>query len=201
MNELRIYYPFKPYRVTQAWGASNPIYAQQFNNPEFKLHNGIDANTVGQFAPMGSKPVTEYPVYCPVEDFTVERVDYAPNGGGNELWLISNKPLQMFEQKVYAYIPLCHAKKILVKAGDTPALGELLMIADSTGFSTGLHTHMGLYRVNYEGHSIKSYIDTNQANGSFDPSLFFTNSYAIDEATIPTLIKNGLRYYQYVLGL
>ena len=197
-NELKIFYPFKPFLITQSWGNPNPAYAAQFGKPEFKLHNGVDANPgVQEYT---GKLRTEYPVYCPVEGFTVKQVDYAPQGGGNELWLISNQPLQMFDQKLYAYIPLCHAKKVLVKAGDQPKLGELLMIADNTGFSTGLHTHMGLYRVEYNGFNITK-VDKNSAEGSFDPSLFFMKEYAIDKATLPTLISNGLLYYKYLLGL
>lgn len=194
---LKLYYPFKPYVVTQKWGVENPAYAQQFNDPSFKRHNGEDAN-IGAFNWDGSV-VSEYPVYCPVEDFTVQKVDYAPQGGGNELWLISNEPLQMFERECYAYIPLCHGKKILVQAGDKPALGELLMIADNTGFSTGIHTHQGVYRVGYDGIRITNFYDTNEANGSFDPALFQCGLYAVDQATTPTAIKNAFRYYQYKL--
>lgn len=199
-NDLKIYWPFKPYVITQHWGNVTDAYSTQFNDPTFTRHNGVDAN-LGTFNEDGISN-TEFPVYCPVEGFTVQNVDFAPLGGGNELWLISNKPLQMFDQKVYAWMPLCHAKKILVKKGDTPALGELLMIADNTGFSTGLHTHMGLYRVNINPNTngmIK--IDTNDAEGSFSPELFFTNEYAIDKASLETLTKSDMRYYQYRAGL
>ena len=199
MEELKIYYPFKPFVVTQKWGAVNPAYSAQFNDPTFKKHNGIDANT-GRLNWEG-KVKTEYPVYCPVENFTVFKVDYAPNGGGNEMWLISNEPVQMFERKCYAYMPLCHAKKILVQAGDKPKLGELLMIADNTGFSTGLHTHMGLYRVDFNGVKITQFYDKNEANGSFAPQLFFTGIHAVNAATITTLVKSGLRYYKYIMGI
>jgi len=199
MNPLKIYYPFKPYVITQHWGNPNTAYSQQFNDPNFKRHNGVDAN-IGTFNWDGSV-ASEYPVYCPVENFTVQKVDFAPQGGGNELWLISNEPLQMFERECYAYIPLCHAKTILVKAGDQPKLGELLMIADNTGFSTGIHTHMGLYRVGWDGKRITNYFDVNDANGSFNPELFFTQEYAVDKADFPTLLTSNLRYYRYKLGL
>lgn len=198
MNTLQIHYPFKPFLVTQNWGNPNSAYSEQFNDPNFKRHNGIDAN-VGKYNYDGSV-FTEYPVYCPVEGFKVLKVDYAEKGGGNELWLISKEPVVMFERTCYAYIPLCHAKKILVQAGDEPALGELLMIADNTGFSTGLHTHMGLYRVGYDGIRVTNYYDINEANGSFDPALFFTGSYAVDEADLKTLIRSTMRYYKYLLG-
>lgn len=197
-NELKIHWPFKPYEITQHWGNPNAVYSTQFNDPAFKLHNGVDANT-GKKNYDGSV-ATEFPVYCPVENFIVQRVDFSPEGGGNELWLMSNEPLQMFDKKAYAWIPLCHAKKILVKPGDQPKLGELIMIADNTGFSTGLHTHMGLYRVNNTPGMIQK-LDTNDAEGSFSPELFFTNTYAVDQADITTLVRSNIRYYQYKLGI
>lgn len=198
-NTLKIYYPVKPFITTQKWGVENSAYAAQFDDPNFKLHNGWDFN-IGRVDPYTDKPYSEYPVYCPVAGFTVKSVDFTPTGGGNELWLISNEPLVMFEKTCYAYMPLCHAKKVLVKPGYQPELGELLMIADNTGFSTGIHTHMGLYRVNYMNASILK-LDQNDAEGSFDPSLFFTNEYAVDKATTSALVKSGLRYVQYKLGL
>jgi hypothetical protein len=74
------------------------------------------------------------------------------------------------------------------------------MIADNPSFSTGLHTHMGLYRVEYTNATIHI-LDQNDAEGSFDPSLFFTGTYAIDQASYSTLMKNGMRYFQYRAGL
>lgn len=186
-NTLKIYWPFKPYTITQRWGNPNADYAAHFKDPSFKLHNGIDA-----------KPHlmdTGYPVYCPVEGFRVVNIDFAPQGGGNEITLMSKTSLQMFDQLCYARIIMCHAEKILVNIGDEPALGELLMIADNTGFSTGPHTHLGLYRTNELGQKI----DTNEATGSFDPSLFFIGDFAVDQASLGTLIKSNLRYYKYQL--
>lgn len=195
---LKIYYPFKPYVITQHWGNPNGAYAEQFNDPNFKLHNGVDANLGGLNLDGTSK--TEYPVYCPVEGFTVKKVDYAPQGGGNELWLISDGPFQMFDKNCLAYMPFCHAKKILVKPGDKLKLGQLMMIADNTGFSTGLHTHMGLYRVEYTNATIHE-LDLNTAENSFSPELFFTTQYAVDNASLSTLISNNILYYRYKLGI
>lgn len=194
--KLEINYPFKPYIITQHWGNPNPAYSNQFNDTNFKLHNGVDAN-VGRTGSIEYQ--TQFPVYCPVEGFTVMQVDFAPKGGGNELWLISDESLEMFEKTVHALIPLCHAKKIFVKAGDKPKVGELLMMANNTGFSTGPHTHMGLYRVDYNGHSFTK-LDTNQAEGSFSPELFFNGKYAVDVADVSTLVKNGLTLFRYYSG-
>lgn len=195
---LQIYFPFKPFNQTQDWGNPNPAYAAQFDDPSFKLHNGIDAvTTVAE--PDGSyKKGVHWPVYCPVAGFKVLSVDYAPQGGGNEIWLISKEKYKMFELECYALIALCHADKVFVQAGYEPQLGELLMASDNTGFSTGEHTHMGLYRVDYNGTWFTK-LDVNEATGSFNPALFFTSEYAVDQPSTATLIKNNLRYYQYVL--
>ncbi len=198
MAKLQIYYPHKPYQISQHWGNPNPAYSQQFGDPNFKLHNGVDSIT-GYFNWDGSVD-TEFPVYCPVADFKVLSVDYAPQGGGNEIWLISKGKYQMFDKECYALLVLCHAKKVLVQAGYEPKLGELLTISDTTGFSTGLHVHTGLYRVDYNGTWFTK-LDTNEATGSFSPELFFTQTYAIDQATASTTLANGFRYYRYKLGL
>lgn len=189
---LKIYYPFKPYVITQHWGNPNNAYAMAFNDPNWTQHNGVDAN-------VGGSPFTGWPVYCPVEGFKVAYTDYVPSGGGNEIWLVSKEKYQMFDQECYALIALCHAEKVLVEKDYEPALGELLMIADNTGFSTGPHTHMGLYRISDPNNLGGSKIDNNHATGSFDPELFFTKEYAIDQATLPTLLKSNWRYYQYRL--
>lgn len=194
---LKIFYPFKPFTITQRWGNPNGQYASHFGDSTFKLHNGIDAVGKRTIDYKTGLTKAEYPVYCPVDNFYVAKVDYEPNGGGHEVLLASNDPLEVFEKTCYIRIFLCHAKKILVKAGDQLKLGELIMIADNTGFSTGLHTHIGVYRTDVFGNKL----DTNEATGSFDPSLFFNDQYAIDHATLPTLIKSNMRYYKYVLGL
>lgn len=189
---LRIHYPFKPYLISQPWGNENPIYSDHFNDPNFKYHNGTDA--------IPGQGFNTWPVYCPVEGFKVLQVDYAPQGGGNEIWMISKEKYQMGDKECYAVLVMCHANKVLVQAGYEPALGELLMVANSTGFSNHSHVHLGLYRVDYNGTWFTK-LDTNQATGSSDPSLYFTRKYAVDLATLTTLIKSNLRYYAYVLGL
>lgn len=184
---MNLYYPHKPYYVTQKWGNPNPMYSAQFHDLNFKLHNGIDAVTyIGQ---------TDYPVYCPVEGFHVAGVKFEPNGGGNELWLESNSHLQLGDKLCKARIFLCHAKYIFVKPGQMPALGELLMIADTTGFATGPHTHLGLYRIDDLGNKL----DQNEATGSTDPSPYFTGQFAVDKATLGTLIRSNMAYYLYKL--
>lgn len=187
---LKIYKPFKPFEITQKWGNPNPAYSV-FG---FKNHNGIDARPWYNDAQLRNY----YPVYCPVEGFKVDKVQFRPNGGGNEMWMISKEKMQLGDKFCHAYLVLCHADKILVKPGDEPELGELIMIGDNTGFSTGTHTHIGLYRVDPNG---ASWIitDHNDASDSHDPGLYLQEEFAADKASLQTLIKSNLKYYQYLV--
>lgn len=195
MNDLQIYWPFKHFFVTQRWNNPNPAYA----GFGFKNHNGIDAISSKNDKYTRHNPKT-WPVWCPVEGFRVDKVQYRADGGGNEIWMVSKEPVQMGDKLCYAYLVMCHAEKIFLNAGDEPKLGQLVMIADSTGFSTGPHTHIGLYRVQKNGASW-IFIDQNDANGSYNPADFFTNKYAVDMATYDTLLAGGLLYYRYLMGL
>lgn len=186
---LNLLYPFKPFVTTQRWGNKNPIY----NQLGFTRHNGYDAN-VGKYDWQG-KVISEYPVYCPVEGFRVSEVAFYPNGGGNQVGLVSKEKVQVGDRLCYASVLLCHAKRVLVKVGDEPAVGELLMIADNTGFSSGIHTHIGTYRLDDNLNKL----DQNEASGSYNPELLFTGGYAIDVASYATLVKSGMRYYKYLL--
>lgn len=188
---LKLYYLHKPYFISQAWGNPDSAY-EQFG---FSRHNGIDAYVLYS----GKQPKT-WPVYCPVEGFRVYKVQWSPNGGGNEIYLMSKEKVQMGDKLCYAYLVIFHADKVLVNVGYEPALGEIITVADSTGFSTGPHTHMGLYRIDYNGSKI-TWLDTNDANSSCNPADYFTKEYAVDKASTATLIKSGLRYYSYILGL
>ena len=185
------YYPHKPFVTTQRWGNFNPSYTQL----GFTRHNGHDSN-VGKFDWSG-KVVSEYPVYCPVENYKVTEVAYFPQGGGNQIGMVSKDKQHIGDQLCYVSIILCHAKKVLVKVGDEPTVGELLMIADNTGFSTGVHTHTGMYRLDDNLQKL----DQNEMTGSYDPSLLFTGEYAVDVASYGTLVKSGWRYYRYLLGV
>jgi murein DD-endopeptidase MepM/ murein hydrolase activator NlpD len=76
--------------------------------------------------------------------------------------------------------------------------GDLLAIGDNTGFTTGPHCHtqwrgevdralpgpagVPTYRL-LNGEVWLQDADTNEANNSFDPTLFFNGKYAVDIST------------------
>lgn len=185
---MKFHYPTKPFFITQPWGYENPMYRE--NGFNFDLHNGID------FKPRW--PDITYPVYFPADGFIVHQIRNVPTGGGKEIWFISKEKHQIFDKECYLYMVFCHAEEILIPVGYEPAVGELFMIGDNTGFSTGPHTHWGLYRIDFDGRNI-TWLDKNRANGSFSPTLFLSEEFAVDKATTRTLITSGFRYLKYLI--
>lgn len=197
---MKFHYPFKHFKITQKWGVPNPQY-EKFG---FTRHNGIDAISFYHtpdysyvYAPK------KWPIYCPVENFTVQMLRDNPDGGGKEIWLVSNEKLQIGDKLCNAYLGFAHNEHIFLKVGDTPALGEMMTIGDNTGAaSSGAHSHFGFYRVEWDGrHMVWLDDKSNGANGSHDPEPYFTGEYAVDKANLQTLIKSNWRYYLWYAGL
>jgi len=182
---LKIHIPFEPFNITQTWGEHNTAY-EQFG---FTRHNGLDCRP--------TPGIAKFPIYCPVEGFKVHLTRYTPNGGGNECYLISKDKLQIGDKECHAMLAFFHGEKIFVKAGDDVSLGELFMVGDNTGFSTGPHLHLGLYRVDYNGAQV-TYLDTNvDANRSHDPIPYLDWTSAQDLAEFGPFVKSIIRYAQW----
>jgi len=181
--------------TTQKWGVRNPAY-DQFG---FKNHNGIDLIS-GYSDQWTSYTPQKWPVYYGLEGFSVHQVRLNPKGGGNDIWFISDTPLEIGDKICHAYIGFAHADTIFAKAGDRLEIGDMIMIADNTGFSTVPHTHISLYRVDWDG-KLMTFLDKNEANNSHDPALYFTDTFAVDLASYQTLLKSTLRYARWYLGV
>ena len=85
---------------------------------------------------------------------------------------------------------LAHNKKILVKIGDYLDQGQAIAVSNSTGFSTGPHSHWGYFRTPRDR--------KNGYNGYIDPTPYFNESDIITE-DMPTYLKtlfqeNGLTF-------
>ncbi|HXI98625.1 MAG TPA: M23 family metallopeptidase [Gemmatimonadaceae bacterium] len=175
-------YPVKPWLQTQAWGVLNPAY-QQFG---FSRHNGNDVA-------LGADKLIRAPFPGTINYVaTKDNGLWQPNGGGVFVSLLS-KDEYHFDDGVIAYVmaDFLHLEQPLVALGDEALLGTVLAIADNTGFSTGPHTHIQLRRVQKgtsdsprftrpgedDGYVL---VDHNDANNSFNPTPYFTNTYAVD---------------------
>lgn len=120
-------YPVKKVYITQEWGVNGDVYAK-FG---YKGHNGLDLRL---FDENGNKATTCL-VFAPHDSVVKERSNDA-DGYGNYLKI---------ENDIEGSI-LGHLKEFKVNLGDTVKQGQLIGIADNTGWSTGAHLHWGYYR-------------------------------------------------------
>lgn len=170
MNQLVLRYPAKPFHVNQTWGIYNPVYAK-FG---FSHHNGIDI-ALG----------TDHKLYAPC-DGQVVRIGNQPEGGGN-FFGIMTEPYQFSDGVFRVLIDFLHCESISVTEGQLLKMGDVMAIADNTGFSTGPHTHIQPRRVkSWNGKGGIELVwepqDVNDMNGSFDPMPYFNGAYASDTA-------------------
>lgn len=136
MSKLSLYYPTKPYNVTQAFGIYNPAY-NQFG---FDHHNGID------FA------VDADGVVLAMCDGVVTDVNYNSSAGNYVKYktgLVECEGIECYVEFMYM-----HASQQLVKVGDKVQAGDEILIAGNTGFSTGPHTHISAYRLDKRGNRL-----------------------------------------------
>lgn len=182
-------YPTKPFVINQNWNNPNPMYAH-FG---YKNHNGVDF--------IRWRDDKRYAVYCPADRFTVTAVyqntdpkGALPNGGGNQIEILSDDTFEENGVKYRLYMYFLHAEYIFCKQGDKLQEGEMMMIADNTGFSTGTHTHWGCYRVHP---TTNAKLDTNDASGSCNPLQWIHSRYAQEGISQALLMKNVGRYISY----
>lgn len=173
---LRLYYPVKPFRINQVFGANPDYYARfhdQFGNPE-KGHMGIDLTAYhGQ------------PVYAACDGFALfvtddhggEGIHIRAADGTNAYNVIHWHLIGNTDPAFPSPIPNDN-KYHLIKAGD------LIGYADNTGApfeSSGDHLHFGLTPLLGNGNPVDP---ANGFNGCVDPTTYFTGIYAEDIRTL-----------------
>ena len=166
--KLSLYYPAKPWKVNQKWGISDPKTYSQFG---FTRHNGEDI-ALG----------VDKMIYAPFRGKIIVSGNQ-PNGGGIYIGFLSEDKYT-FEDGVTSHVLLdfLHLDHVIGQVNVPYKVGDLLAKADNTGFSTGPHTHIQPRRGEWNG----SYFvptDKNDANGSFDPDLYWNGKYAVDQVT------------------
>lgn len=149
---IELYYPTKPYRVNQPFGANwNPSYKQK----GLKGHSGEDLFTKhGQ------------PVYASHDGICFPTVD---DHGGNGI-VLQAEPLYKAYFTIYWHLMDADA---VVHTGQKVKAGDLIAYADNTGNSTGDHLHFGLT-------DYTNYDPNNGYEGHLDPQLYYNGKYAED---------------------
>lgn len=169
----QFYKPANPFTVIQPWGALHPEYPFGFHH-----HNGIDVA-------LGTARI----IYAPF-DGTLYRIGNQPNGGGIFCGLLSDN-FYDFSDMITCQVlfDFLHCERIIAEAGKPYKVGDILAIGDSTGYSTGNHTHIQCRRVKYDGQAITT-LDTNDMNNSFDPTPYmsgFANEHGSFSSQLQTL--------------
>lgn len=183
MKPLEIWYPCKPFLITQAWGIKNPIYGQI--NEAFNRHNGIDFKTYYN--------AINFDLYSPLE---IKITDVGNNSSaGNYIRFISTEKWLVNGLSCYVGGILCHLKYQSVSKGQICAIGRPLGVANNTGFSTGPHTHLSLYRLREDlptlENRLSNRLDTNTSvNNTFDPQPYWTKFHAQDYGTVINVYRN-----------
>lgn len=179
--------PIKTFVLNQGWGTYDPKDYQQFG---FTRHNGLDVR-------LGDGAEVRAPF-----DGSVVRSGNQPTGGGIFIGFLSDNfydfpaftcitpegvsiPFPAGSYRVL--MDFLHLDHPILKLGDNAKCGELLAIADNTGFSTGPHTHIQPRRVTYTNEDLE-FVDHNDANGSFDPTQFWSQIFAVDYLNLSTQV-------------
>ncbi len=181
MEELRLYYPVKPFSINQVFGANPDYYARfkdRFGNPE-KGHMGVDLR-----APHGT------PVYAATDGMAhFERDEHGGEGivirTGRFLYKGSGATFNVIHWHLIGDTDPAFPSPIKTDGSSVMVkTGDLIGYADNTGApfeSSGDHLHLGLVPFDDLGNAIEA---ANGFNGCIDPTTYFTGIYAQDVQTL-----------------
>ena len=180
--KLELYYPIKPWLLTQGFGGNSELYKEY----GIKGHNGLDI-----FAP-NTPPAKVYAAHD-------GEVVYA-GVDSNEGWGVVVRTLEPKEYKEgTAYFKSIYwhmVKEFPVKVGQKVKAGDFIGYADNTGKSTGAHLHFGL-KPQARGENDWTWWNLEQGNGfagAIDPTPYFNGYFAQDSQAI-------LAIYRQIIGL
>lgn len=182
MSKFELWFPQKPYIITQAWGIYNPAYLK-FG---FSKHNGID------YGPWMSTPLR-----APVR---MEVVEVGSNAGaGNFLKAVTTEKWLVEGREAYVGLVFMHNKEITVPVGRVLEIGEIFAIPDNTGFSTGTHSHLSCYMLADDKKTrLGGEADT---SFTFDHAPYYNGFYAQDSKSVLILVGRAIGIASEILNL
>lgn len=183
--KLSLYYPAKPWIVSQKWGISDPATYSRFG---FTQHNGEDI-ALGE----------DKMIYAPAKG-TIVKSGNQPNGGGIFIGFLLDD-VYTFDDGVTSHvlIDFLHLDHIIGELNKSYGVGSVLAQADNTGFSTGPHTHIQIRRGEWNG-NVFNVMDKNEANNSINPDLYWNGSYAVDQNPF-SVMQRAIKNFQLSEGI
>lgn len=162
--KLSLYYPAKPWKITQPWGVTN----YQYLIFGFTQHNGVDSS-------ISWDGIVRAEIPCEVIE-----TGYKAGGAGNYVSVITNDKYESPFGEAFVRIDYMHLKNTLgMYKGKKLTVGDQIAPQNNTGFSTGPHTHYQ-HRWVAKGPNDLIDLEKNGANNSFNPEPFRNGTYAED---------------------
>lgn len=178
--KLSLFYPVKPLWINQAFGIYNPAY-EQFG---FNKHNGIDFSVIdGQIA------------YAMHAGYVTEVGEQ--KGAGKFVRFRTYEPVEIDGVLRNIGFIYMHARKQLVRVGQTLKPGDPIMECDNTGFSTGHHLHVSVYFADWDGSKLP--IGDPDSDYCIDYWKYFNRFYAQDAQKVIGLYIQLLTLLKQVL--
>lgn len=191
LASLELFYPTDSYFVGQKFGQCSPAVCAKYKEFGLKAHNGEDLH-----APDGA-------IVRAAHDGVVT---FAGEDGAGGLIVV----IRTLDKRVYglngAYFKsiYCHLKKnsFRVKASQKVKVGDIIALADNTGFSSGSHLHFGLKPVR-PGEQDWVWDNVEQDNGyrgAIDPAPYWNKIHAKDAQTVLQKLQSALYILQSYLN-
>ena len=182
--KLELWYPLKPWIVSQGWGTNGEWY--RANGINIEGHNGLDLIATDKQAVRAAHDGEI--VYAGVDS--------------KEGWGVVLRTLEPIDSVYYKTIYWHLIKEIPVKVGTKVKAGDLIGYADNTGFSTGTHLHFGL-KPQLKGENDWTWVNLEQSNGylgAIDPTSYFNNYFAVDAQLVISILSSIIETYKLIIN-
>lgn len=192
MKKFSLYFPIKPWFITQPFGVNGAYY--QANGINILGHNGLDI-----FATDGQ---TIRAAHDGIITFTGE-----DGKGGLGVVIRTQEEFTYGEanDKVAFFKSIywhCKPNTFKVKPGDIVKAGDAIAQADNTGFSTVTHLHFGIKPIAKTGEADWTWANLENDNGymgCIDPTLYFNKYFAQDAQLVISILQKIIELLKLVL--
>ena len=174
MNKLQLYYPLKPYYITQKYGETAFLEYYKTNGVIFAGHNGLDL-------------VCHHgdPIRATHDGLAYYQIDSKQGHGvivnSIEEFILNDGSTSRIKTIYWHMVDPNKEPKfkspIQGRDGTPVKVGDILGYTDSTGLSDGDHLHFGLKPISTTGENI---LQNNGYQGAIDPAPYFNGKFAVD---------------------